>query len=306
MSADPASVAASVRQRLKNLSQRTGEDFQDVLFRYAAERFLYRLSASPHGDRFILKGATLFAFWSGGDLHRATYDLDLLGFGDSSTAEMERVFRDVAAVSSDDGIVYAQNSVKVIVSGDQRAYAGVRVQLIATLAQARITLRVDVGFGDAVHPPAAQSALPTILDLPAPILRLYPREAVVAEKFHAMVFVGPTTSRFKDFYDIWVLARDFAFDGQTLRDAIGFTFERRQTALPSEPPETLRSEFWSRPSSLNLWDGFLKKGEIAGGTPAFAEVAGCMAAFVLPPAMAAAAGEAFPMIWSPSGPWSQS
>ncbi|MBC7542056.1 MAG: nucleotidyl transferase AbiEii/AbiGii toxin family protein [Candidatus Sericytochromatia bacterium] len=213
MSAELTNIAASVRQRLKALSQRTGEDFQGVLFRYAAERFLYRLSASPHGDRFILKGATLFAVWSGGDPHRATQDLDLLGFGDSSVAEMEQIFRDVAACPvEDDGIVFDPVSVKVVASWDQRVYSGARIQLTATLAKARITMRVDVGFGDAVHPPAIQSTLPTLLDLSAPVLRLYPKETVVAEKFHAMVFVGPSrpTARYSSSATVKTMPRAVA------------------------------------------------------------------------------------------------
>lgn len=306
MSSGSSGVAVSVRQRLKNLAQRTGGDFQDILFRYAAERLLYRLSVSPYSSGFILKEATLFTVWSGGTPHRATQDLDLLGFGNSSVAEMERIMREVAAFPvEDDGITFDPASVKIATIGEQRMYSGIRAQLVATLAGARITVRVDIGFGDAVHPSPAENVLPTLLDMAAPVLRLYPKETVIAEKFHAMVLVGTATSRFKDFYDIWVLARDFAFDGEIMKEAIAATFSRRQTLVPSEPPDTLCTEFWSQPSSLALWNGFLKRSEITGEMPGFAEVATSIVDFVLPPTEAAANGKPFALVWLPGGPWSQ-
>ena len=73
-------VAASVRQRLLNLRDKTGEDFNAVLTQFAIERFLYRLSRSPLANSFVLKGAMLFRVWSG-SLHRPTKDVDLLGSG---------------------------------------------------------------------------------------------------------------------------------------------------------------------------------------------------------------------------------
>jgi nucleotidyltransferase AbiEii toxin of type IV toxin-antitoxin system len=61
----PKDLAASVRQRLLNWSQRRQFDFQYVLTRYGIERLLYRLSRSPFSDRFVLKGAMLFVAWEG-------------------------------------------------------------------------------------------------------------------------------------------------------------------------------------------------------------------------------------------------
>jgi hypothetical protein len=297
--------AQSVRQRLKTLALSADLDFQRVLFRFAVERFLFRLANSPYRDHFVLKGATLFAVWGDGTTHRATRDVDLLGFGDASVETITAAMRAIAMIDGADGMAFDPASVQVVVTGEDRRYAGVRCQLVGYLAGAKITVKVDVGFGDAVHPPATDGALPTLLDMPAPVLRLYPKEAVVAEKFHAMVHVGTATSRFKDFYDIWLLARDFAFEGQILCEALAATFVRRQTAVPSDPPSTLQPGFWTQASSLSLWDGFLKKAEIGAGAPAFAEVAGGVAAFVLPAAKAAAADEAFPLGWAPGGPWSR-
>ncbi len=73
-------LAASVWARLKNLAKERDEQPEYVLTRYALERWLYRLSRSPHADRFVLKGACLFELWTDTP-HRATRDRDLLSYG---------------------------------------------------------------------------------------------------------------------------------------------------------------------------------------------------------------------------------
>jgi predicted nucleotidyltransferase component of viral defense system len=78
------------------LARDQGEDFQLLLTRYANERLLFRLSASGHAQQFVLKGAALFALWTGKP-HRATRDLDLLGFGDPGVAHVREVFSQVLA-----------------------------------------------------------------------------------------------------------------------------------------------------------------------------------------------------------------
>jgi hypothetical protein len=115
MAAEPKKdLAASIRQRLLNLAKERREDFDLMLARYALERLLYRLSASPHGMQFLLKGALLFLVW-GVDDHRPTRDADLLSSGDSGTEALAKVFREVCAVQCDDGI-----------GGASRAFVGVR------------------------------------------------------------------------------------------------------------------------------------------------------------------------------------
>lgn len=90
-------MAASVRARLLNRARETRQDFNLILTRYALERLLYRLSISPHADRFLLKGALLFDLWF--DIpHRPTRDADLLCFGPAEIPHVEAAFRDICAV----------------------------------------------------------------------------------------------------------------------------------------------------------------------------------------------------------------
>jgi len=200
-------LPASVRQRLLNLSRERGEDFNFTLTRYANERLLYRLARSPYRDQFVLKGAALFQVWSE-SLYRPTRDVDLLGFGDSTATGIGSVFHELCVLEVEpDGLRLLPDSVRAEEIRDQQEYGGLRVHLMADLDGAQIALQVDVGFGDAVTPGIEEADFPTLLDFPAPHLRTYPRETVIAEKFEAMVRLGIVNTRMKDFYDVWQLAR---------------------------------------------------------------------------------------------------
>ncbi len=175
-------LPASVRQPLTNHARAHGEDVDLVLTRYALERLLYRLGASEHRQRFILKGALLFIFWAG-EPYRATRDLDLLGFGERDLGGLAAVFRALCEMdmAEDDGVEFIGGSVHAEPMRDEQGYPGARVRLDAKLAGARLSVRVDIGFGDAVTPMAEEIEYPSLLEFPAPRVRAYPKEAVVAE-----------------------------------------------------------------------------------------------------------------------------
>ncbi|MBS1943380.1 MAG: nucleotidyl transferase AbiEii/AbiGii toxin family protein [Bacteroidetes bacterium] len=256
-------VAASVRARLLNVAKAQGVDFNQVLVRFALERILYRLTQSPHADRFLLKGALLFTLWY--DMpHRATRDADLLGFGASDLESVAQVFREIAGLKVDDGIVFDSASVAVEEIRKETGYGGVRVVIASELAKARSKTQIDVGFGDAVTPGPVDSVYPVLLDdLPAPRLRAYPTYTVVAEKLHAIVLLGMTNSRVKDYFDLSVLLERETLDADLLAQAIQATFERRCMAVPVELPVGLTDEFAHDASRQALWQAFVKKNELA-------------------------------------------
>ena len=254
-----SNLAASVRARLLNIAKTEGSDFNQVLVRFALERILYRLTRSPHADRFVLKGALLFTLWY--DMpHRATRDVDLLGFGASDLASITQVFRDIAAITADDGIVFDPNSVIVEEIRKEAGYGGVRVIVAGELANARCRTQIDIGFGDAVTPGPVDSVYPVLLDdLPAPRLQAYPIYTVVAEKLHAIALLGMTNSRVKDYFDLSVMLERETLDDGLLAQAITATFERRGIAVPAELPVGLTDEFANDASRQALWNAVAKK-----------------------------------------------
>lgn len=242
----PKNLGASVRARLLDLANRRGIEFQLVLSEYAIERLLYRLGASHHVDQFVLKGATLFRIWA--DVgHRATWDLDLHGRGANGVDDVLSAIRELCAIEVEDGIIFDARTLRGEEIRAEDEYAGVRVRLEAEVAGARIPVQVDVGFGDAVVPAPTIEQFPVLLPHPAPRILVYPREAVIAEKLEAMILLGVTNSRMKDFFDVFVLSKAFPFDGPTLVRSIRATFERRGTPLPAAIPIVLTEGFFAAP-----------------------------------------------------------
>jgi hypothetical protein len=298
---EPANIPASVRARLLNVGRERGLEFQLVLSDFAIERFLYRLATSPHASDYVLKGAMLFRTWSS-DRHRATWDLDLLGRGPQQVDRLEEVVREICSMPGADGITFDAGSVRgeLIRAGDEEA--GVRVRFTAHLAEAKIPVQVDVGFGDAVIPEPQRASYPTLLGQPAPTLLAYPREAVVAEKFEAMVSIGVTNSRMKDFYDVHTLASTFHFDGITLATAIGATFAQRGTDLPGPDPLVLTDGFLNSPERQTQWRAFLKRARLPGPAGVTA-LSGSLRRFLGPVVEALISQRTFAATWLPRGPW---
>lgn len=293
----------SVKQRLLNISHEGGEPLNALLVRYGVERLLYRLTQTPHAKDFVLKGATLFAVWTGKP-HRPTQDVDLLGFGPPDVDRLIEVFRDVCrAEVVPDGLAFDAETVTAAAIREGNIYDGVRVRLTAMLGKARVSLQIDVGFGDAVTPAPDERTVGPLLEFPAPVLRAYRPETVVAEKLHAMVVLGMTNSRMKDYFDIWTLCRTMEFDGKVLAQAMTATFERRATPLPTETPVGLTDAFVGDAAKQAQWTAFVRKMGAEIDAPGLNDAVAAIAAFSVPVMNAAAHGDPFALLWTPPGPW---
>lgn len=257
-------IGASVRQRLLNLAHARSQPMDLLLTRYALERLLHRLSLSPHRERFVLKGAMLLVTWFD-EPHRATRDVDLLGFGDATEDALLTTFREIMVIEADDGIHFDRKNLRIEAIREELDYGGSRLRTTATLAGARIPITVDIGFGDAIAPGTEEVNLPVLLDMPSPHLRTYPPETVIAEKLHAMVALGRANSRMKDYYDVWMLTSTFHLDPDRLRQAINATFSRRNTVIPRQVPDGLSDAFAGDPAKQRQWNAFAR--DLTGAVP---------------------------------------
>lgn len=297
-------AAASVRQRLLNLARNQGLDFNLVLQRYAAERFLYRLSVSDEVDRFTLKGAALFRVWDAEEL-RPTRDVDFLAFGNEDHGALRATLEGISAIPCpQDGVLFDVSTIRIWNIREELPYGGVRVRMEGRLGQARLHLQMDIGFGDVITPEREERDYPTLLDLPAPRLWTYPRETLVAEKFDAMVSLGMTNTRVKDLWDIACLARRFAFDGETLRTAVDETLRRRQTPLEGERPVALTPGYYLDAIRTQRWQ--VLQGQIgasADGPVLLVDAGEELQRFLGPVCDSLIEGGTFTQAWSAGGPW---
>ncbi|KQB60740.1 MULTISPECIES: nucleotidyl transferase AbiEii/AbiGii toxin family protein [Acidovorax] len=292
-----ANLSASILARLLTLARQRGDDYSLLLNRFAMERLLARVSTSLYADRFLLKGALLFALWYDTP-HRPTRDADLLGFGPDDEANLIATFREVAAMDLGDGIVFDPESVQAQAIREDNTYGGTRITLVARIGSARCALQIDVGFGDAVTPGPQTVAYPTLLnDFQAPTLRMYPVYTVIAEKYQAMVMLGQANSRMKDFFDLAVIARRTELDGATLAMAIAATFARRQTALPTERPLALTKQFSADAAKLRQWQAFLNKNRIDAAS--LGDTVALLDDLLWPPTQVAATSSQATAIWRP-------
>lgn len=294
-------LGASVRERLLNQARLQKRPFQELLQYYAMERFLYRLSRSSHADRFVLKGALLMTAWRA-PLARSTMDIDLLGRTSNELEHNRDLISQVCEAKSEpDGIDFDTKSLKVARIKEDADYEGVRVRFHATLARARISMQIDIGFGDVVTPNAIQIEYPTLLDFPAPLLRAYPKETVVAEKLEALTTLGTLNSRMKDYYDLWALSRLYKFDGTVLIQAVSATFARRGTTIEPDPAG-LGDHFIEE--KAGQWTAFVRRTRLDTIPATFREVVFTVKDFAHPLLSAAVRGETFSAVWQPGRTWS--
>ncbi len=251
-------LSASVLAKLRNIAHEQKSNPQVLQARFALERFLYRLSLSPERERFALKGALLFLVLDDG-LRRPTRDLDLLGFGPEDAESLREAIRRICEVQVEDGVIFDLSNLRVEENREDRMYGGLRAQFMAYLDRTRISIRIDVGYGDAVVPRPQSVTYPMMLDEGGFELKAYSLESVVAEKLQAIAALGLINSRLKDYYDLLQIARRSQVDDATLREAISTTFERRETPLPTERLPGLTEAYWSQPERQANWQGFHQK-----------------------------------------------
>lgn len=295
-------IASSVHQRLLNIARQTDRPFNEVLQYYAMERFLYRLSKSRYRDRFILKGALMLICWEA-PVSRPTADIDLLGRVDSEVENVVTIVRDICVQKViDDGMIFHADSIsgERIIEGAE--YNGVRVKVKGGLGNARITAQIDVGFGDTVVSSPQKVDYPAILDFPAPRLLGYTRESTIAEKLATLLRLGILNSRMKDIFDLWLLSRQYPFNGDVLSRAITECFSLRGIEAVSKPV-ALSSDFADDPSKTAQWRAFIRKNRIDSVNDDLGEVINTIGDFLSPVLGAISEGKDFKGVWKPPGPW---
>ena len=303
MKKDIINMQASVRAQLQNKAKETNRPFAEMLQYYGMERFLYRLGKSQYANQFILKGALMFTAWNIPE-RRTTLDIDFLARFDNQIDSIEKVIKDICKIKVvSDGLVFDSETVKGIRIKEDADYEGVRVKFVGFLERARIPMQMDIGFGDIVYPRPKILDYPVILDLPKPHLKGYPLESVVSEKFEAMVKLGLLNSRMKDYFDIWLIMRQFDFNGLNLTEALKRTFQHRKTDLPQKRPLFAEEIYDDKFDRQILWTAFLKKGDIKHAPDKLSKTAKAIEKFLIQPLDAIHRGLECNKLWKASGTW---
>lgn len=274
MAKEIENLAASVKQKLRNVSAETGKDFQFVFRQFIQERFLYRLSKSLYADNLILKGALVFVAHNI-SRHRPTRDIDFLGSSISNDKdEIKKLVQEILKIDVDDGLRFDDGAgdnvgvgegVNVEDIDENGDYKGVRVKFNAYLENSRERVQLDVGFGDKIVGGPIEIDFPSLLDFPAPKIKVYSVESAIAEKFEAIVSLLLQTSRMKDFYDILFFAENYEFKKNKLKEAIVTTFKHRRTDV-EQRNKVFNEKFRMDEQLQKFWTAFLTRTKLTAET----------------------------------------
>ena len=249
----------SVKDRLRNYAKQSGYNFQEVLTYYGLERTIYRISISDYADRFILKGGIFLYGIFEKNYERITTDIDLLARKISnSSEEMKEVFNEILSQDVDDALVYDLDSIEVTNITEFKKYHGLHVAAIAYLDKTKIPVSIDIGYGDVIYPDVIKMEFPVLLDMEAPVINAYSLETSIAEKLEAIIHNGYLNSRYKDFYDIYILSEKYEISFDSMMEAVNETFENRGTPI-SMNTDVFGLEFVNDTTHQIRWNSFVKK-----------------------------------------------
>ena len=250
--------AISVKDRIKNKAVSCSISVNDLLQAYGLERTVYRISVSEFSDRFTLKGGIFLYALFDGEFARATRDIDLLAYSMSNNEDnMKKVFESILETEVDDALKYDLSTLKVKNITEFKKYHGVNISVMSYLDRTRIPISIDIGFNDIVYPERVEMEFPVLLDMEHPKIYAYSIYSVIAEKFEAIVSLGDANSRYKDFYDIYLIAENYELDGEILKDAVQETFAHRNTTF--NDIFAFKFAFINSPIHNSRWDVFLNK-----------------------------------------------
>ncbi|KQC14200.1 MAG: hypothetical protein APR63_14900 [Desulfuromonas sp. SDB] len=296
-------LPASIHARLLNKAREMNRTYSEVLQYYGMERFLYRFSCSKYREKFILKGALLFTALQVPN-RRMTLDIDFLSHYDNQVERIETVIKEICNISVEpDGLIFDSKTVRGQRIKENANYEGVRIKFSGFLERSKIPMQIDIGFNDTIYPKVQLIDYPTILDFQKPHLYGYPIESVISEKFEAMIILGLLNSRMKDFYDIWILIRQFDFEGLIFSIALRKTFTKRMTALPEKKPIFAEQIYNEYSEGQAIWKTFLKKANLDNAPEKLVTVAKEIEYFLIEPLTALHKGIEFNKKWIAPGPW---
>ena len=254
-------IAISVKDRLKKQAVENGKTMQDMLVTFGLERTIYRISISPYAECFTLKGGIFLYALFGGEYARATMDIDLLAQHILNDAdEMKKVFRDIFSMECDDALRFDLDTLEVINITEFKEYHGVNISIMGHLDRTKVPVSIDIGFGDVIYPDRMKMEFPVLLDMEVPEVYAYSIYSAIAEKFEAIVSLGLVNSRYKDFYDIYVLADRYDLEGAELKNAVIKTFRYRGTGF--NDIVAFEPDFTEDAARQSRWKAFIKKKKV--------------------------------------------
>jgi predicted nucleotidyltransferase component of viral defense system len=250
-------TSTQLKALVRNLSKTKNVEAEIILRNFMLERFLERVSLSEYKDSFVLKGGMLIAAMVGIDT-RTTMDMDATIKGRTlKQHEVTAIIETILTVPVDDGVSFALRRIEEI--REEADYPGYRASIEAVLDKTRQMLKIDVTTGDFITPREVEYSFELMFEGKTIQIMAYNLETVLAEKFETIITRSVTTTRMRDFYDIYILTTSQSFDADTFKAAIAKTVSKRGTAEQMSDIAGVMRDVADNPVMIDLWQRYQKK-----------------------------------------------
>ena len=243
---------------IRNKAAGDGDKAQILLRIYMMERLLERISVSRYRDNFILKGGMLVSSLVGVDM-RTTMDIDTTVRALPLTQEKAKAFlEEIMAIDLEDNVSFRITKIEDIMEGHE--YEGFRFHIEGVLEKLRQTIKIDISTGDAITPAAVEYELPLILENRKIGLWAYNMETLLAEKLETVMTRAEANTRMRDFYDIYILTRQkaFEFNPTHLKEAFAATCRKRGSEAVMPFFDEVLESIEASPEMQDAWENYRK------------------------------------------------
>ena len=219
-------TAQSVKDKLRNIAREKNVDFNCVMRFYMYDRFIERLSKSQYRDNFVLKGGFYLSRLFGID-NRSTMDIDAaIRKAKFTNSNIIKMITDIINININDNVKL--NIIKTEPIRTEDEYGGLRITIVFNLETIKDQFHIDVATGDPIYPRPISFNYESLIDDEVYKVWSYNLETVLAEKIETILSKLETSSRMKDYYDIYLIYKFSKIDITKFRKAVEKTFEKRK------------------------------------------------------------------------------
>ena len=254
----------SIKAKIRNLAKNNNLSSQEVLQMFLFERFLERLSKSEYRSNFVIKGGFLVSSLIGIS-NRTTMDMDSTIKGLPLTEEnITKVVNSIINIEVNDGIQFEIKDVNYIRESDE--YENFRVSLVANIGKTKNPMKLDLTTGDTITPREIEYSYPCIFHEKNIEVLAYPVETIIAEKYESIIKRNITTTRMRDFYDLYALynLKKKEIDMDILRTAIIRTSSRRESLELMKIANEIIEDIKNDPYLKELWNVYVSENKYIG------------------------------------------
>lgn len=254
----------SIKGKIRSLAEKNNLKSQEVLQIYFFERFLERLSRSKYKNNFVIKGGFLISSLIGIE-NRTTMDMDTTIKGIALKEEkIKEIVQEIININVEDGIKFEIKGISYIREEDE--YENFRISLIANVGKTKNPMKLDLTTGDAITPREIEYTYPCIFSQEDIKIMAYPLETILAEKYETIIRRNITTTRMRDFYDLYTLykLKKDEINYKILKEAIKRTSKNRESQALMNAYEEIIEDIREDSYLRTLWEVYLNENKYIG------------------------------------------